>query len=211
MPTGSPKFIDAFLLSAAVEFCDRTHRRPALGWSRDITLSLPVHDPCKWNQQEVQDTLHEALEFLTGDCWHIAFTQRQKAAARPQQGLFKLTTGAVGVIPFSEGLDSNAVGALLSKDYGKSLVRVRLGKKKYDQPEDEHGNKEPFTAIPYKVRPGGAPFRGIQRTNARFQICNAERASSLPCRCKKSLCAGKRTRRTGSISCDRRAIIRRFS
>jgi hypothetical protein len=153
-----PEIYDAFLLAAAVEFCDRTHRRPALGWSRDITLSLPVHDPSKWNQQQVLNTLHEALEFLTGDCWHIAFTQRQKAAARPQQGLFNLTTGAVGVIPFSEGLDSNAVGALLSKDYGKSLVRVRLGKKRYDQPEDEHGKKEPFTAIPYQVRPGERRF-----------------------------------------------------
>ncbi len=153
-----PEIYDAFLLAAAVEFCDRTHRRPALGWSRDITLSLPVHDPSKWNQQDVLDALHQALEFLTGDCWHITFTQRQKAATRPQQGLFNLTTGAVGVIPFSEGLDSNAVGALLSKEYGKSLVRVRLGKKRCDQPEDEHGKKEPFAAIPYNVRPGEHRF-----------------------------------------------------
>lgn len=153
-----PEIYDAFLLVAAVEFCDRTHRRPALGWSRDITLSLPVHEPSKWNQQYILDTLHEALEFLTGDCWHISFTQRDKAAIRPQQGLFNLTTGAVGVIALSEGLDSNAVAALLSQEYGKALVRVRLGKKKSDQPKDEHGKKEPFTAIPYKVRPGARRF-----------------------------------------------------
>ena len=149
---------DAFLLAAAVEFCDRTHRRPSLGWGRDIALNLPVHDPAKWNQQHILDTLHEALEFLTGDCWHISFIKRQKVAVPPQQGSFNFPTGAIGVIPFSEGLDSNAVGALLSKEYGKALVRVRLGKKSSDQPEDEYGKKEPFTAIPYKVRPGESRF-----------------------------------------------------
>jgi Queuosine biosynthesis protein QueC len=153
-----PIIFDAFLLAAAVEFCDRTHRRPSLGWGRDIALSLPVHDPQKWNQQQVLDTLHEALEFLTGDCWHISFIKRQKVAAPPAQGLFNLATGAIGVVPFSEGLDSNAVGALLSKEFGKALVRVRLGKKNSNQPVDEHGRKEPFKAIPYNVRPGEKRF-----------------------------------------------------
>ena len=124
-----PIIFDAFLLTAAVEFCDRTHRRPSLGWGRDITLSLPVHDPAKWNQQQVLDTLHETLEFLTGDCWHISFIKRQKIATPPEQGLFDLAIGTIGVVPFSEGLDSNAVGALLSKEYGGEQVLELLWKK----------------------------------------------------------------------------------
>ena len=40
-----PVIFDALLLAAAVEFCDKTQRRPALGWGRYIALNLPVHDP----------------------------------------------------------------------------------------------------------------------------------------------------------------------
>lgn len=153
-----PVIFDAFLLAAAVEFCDKTQRRPALGWGRDIALNLPVHDPAAWRRKEVHDSLHDALEFLTGDRWQTTFIKRRKAEPPPQQSQFNLPTGAIGVVPFSDGLDSRAVGALLSKEHGDKVVRVRLGKKGSDQPEDAKGNKQPFTAVPYKLRPGGRRF-----------------------------------------------------
>jgi len=153
-----PVIFDAFLLAAAVEFCDKTQRRPALGWGRDITLNLPVHDPAVWRRKEVHDSLHDALDFLTGDRWQVTFIKRRKAAPTPQQGLFNLPTGAIGVVPFSDGLDSRAVGALLSKEYGDKVVRVRLGTKSSDRPEDSQGRKHPFTAVPYKIRRGENRF-----------------------------------------------------
>jgi len=153
-----PIILDTLLLAAAVEFSDKTQRRPALGWGRDIALNLPVHDPAHWRSKAVQDSLHDALEFLTGDRWQVTFVSRKKNAASPQQGLFNLPTGALGVVPFSDGLDSRAVGALLAKEHGNKIVRVRLGPKTSDRPKDEQGRKEPFTAVPYKVRPSERRF-----------------------------------------------------
>jgi hypothetical protein len=153
-----PVIFDALLLAAAVEFCDKTQRRPALGWSRDIALNLPVHDPAHWRSKAVHDSLHDALELLTGDRWQVTFVNRKKDVASPQQGLFNLPTGALGVVPFSDGLDSRAVGALLAKEHGSKIVRVRLGPKTSDRPKDEQGRKEPFTAVPYKVRPSERRF-----------------------------------------------------
>jgi 7-cyano-7-deazaguanine synthase in queuosine biosynthesis len=65
---------------------------------------------------------------------------------------------AKAVIPFSEGLDSRAVGALMAQEYGVGLVLVRLGPKKKDQPKDASGRKQPFKAVPYKVKSGESRF-----------------------------------------------------
>jgi hypothetical protein len=147
-----PVVFDLMVLAASVEFCDRIQRRPALRWGRAFELRLPVHDPHVWKQKSVSDTLHEALELLTGDQWDITFTKRKKPAAEPVQELFYLDTGAEAVIPFSDGLDSRAVGALMAEEYGSRLVRVRLGSKKKDQPKDSSGRKQPFMALPYQVK-----------------------------------------------------------
>src|SRR2546428_13406863 len=66
-----PVLYDAFLLAAAVEFCDITKRRPKQGWGREIQLRIPVHNPIHWRQDEVVRALHDALNFLTGDRWQI--------------------------------------------------------------------------------------------------------------------------------------------
>lgn len=148
-----PIVFDALLVAAAVEFCDKLKRRSALHWPREIELRVPVHDPQIWARDEVSQTLHDALEFLTGDSWSIEFSKRRKLASRPQQGLFNLPSAEeLAVIPFSEGLDSRAVAGLLNKDWGNRLVRVRLGTKADDRPN------APFTAVPYKVRSGDYRF-----------------------------------------------------
>jgi 7-cyano-7-deazaguanine synthase in queuosine biosynthesis len=153
-----PVVFDLMLLAASVEFCDRIQRRPALGWGRAFELRLPVHDPHVWNQKAVSHALHEALELLTGDQWKVTFIKRKKPAAEPAQELFYLKTGAEAVIPFSDGLDSRAVGALMAEEYGSRLIRVRLGSKKKDQPKDLFGRKQPFMALPYQVKSGLSHF-----------------------------------------------------
>jgi hypothetical protein len=85
-----PVLYDAFLLAAAVEFCDITKRRPVHGWGRDIHLHVPVHDPERWTQEEVVRALHDALDFLTGDRWQVTVYARQKPVPPPRQGLFSL-------------------------------------------------------------------------------------------------------------------------
>lgn len=149
---------DLMLLAAAIEFCDKSQRRPTYGWGRAFELRLPVHDPAAWKQRDVSDALHEALEFLTGDRWKITFIKRKKPAPEPTQQPFQLDSGIEAVIPFSEGLDSRAVGALMAKEYGARLIRVRLGPKTKDRPKDEQGRKQPFMAVPYQVKSGENRF-----------------------------------------------------
>ena len=148
-----PVLYDAFLLAAAVEFCDITKRRPAHGWGRDIQLRIPVHDPKHWEQEEVVRALHDALDFLTGDRWQVTVYARQQPVPQPRQGLFSLGHDKSAVIPFSDGLDSLAVAGLAARELGESLVRVRLGGKKY-HPCGPSLRREPFTSVPYKVRTG---------------------------------------------------------
>jgi hypothetical protein len=148
-----PVLYDAFLLAAAVEFCDITKHRPAYGWGRDIHLGLPVHDPERWQQEDVVRALHDALDFLTGDRWQVTVYARQKPLPHPRQGLFSIGDDKSAVIPFSDGLDSWAVAGLASREMGERLVRVRLGGRKY-HPHRPHLRREPFTSVPYHVRSG---------------------------------------------------------
>src|SRR5689334_14440174 len=60
-----PIVFDALAVAAAVEFCDRVQKRPALGWGRRFDLIIPVHDVKHWSSKTVLDALTDALEFLT--------------------------------------------------------------------------------------------------------------------------------------------------
>jgi hypothetical protein len=148
-----PIVYDALLVAAAVEFADRTLRRPALKWDRQIEIRIPVHDPDRWNRPAISASLHDALEFLTGDRWQITFRSRLKQEEAPQQGRFNLSPGITSVIPFSDGLDSRVVAGLMSKELGDKLIRVRLGSKGTNA-RLKLRYQDPFTAIPYKVKPG---------------------------------------------------------
>lgn len=112
-----PVLFDALLLAAAVEFCDKIKRRPALKWTREIELRIPVHDPALWTRHEIAESLNKTLQFLTGDRWKIEFSKRKKEVAPPQQGQFNLPPVQLPVvIPFSEGLDSRSVAGLMEKN-----------------------------------------------------------------------------------------------
>jgi 7-cyano-7-deazaguanine synthase in queuosine biosynthesis len=146
-----PVVYDALLVAAAVEFADRKLRRPALKWDRQIEIRIPVHDPDRWNHPAVSTALHDALEFLTGDSWHITFRSRLKPLEEPQQRRFELAQGITSVIPYSDGLDSRVVAGLMSKELGDKLICVRLGSKRSEQ-RSSRRYQNPFTAIPYEVK-----------------------------------------------------------
>jgi hypothetical protein len=145
-----PLIFDAMVLAAGIEYCDRVRRRPALGWGRDFTLRVPVHDLALWNKPGLQDALHGALNFLTGDRWMVEFVARQCSESAPSQKHFDLPRGEVSIIPFSDGMDSRAVAGLEAQDLGDRLIRVRLGSKMNDRPEKSHL----FTSVPYRVKIG---------------------------------------------------------
>ena len=147
-----PIVYDALVVTAAVEFCDRIRHRPVQRWGRDFELRIPVHEPERWNAKAVSDALHGALSFLTGDRWSISFVARRTPFSTPHQFPFPIPSDIEAVIPFSDGLDSRAVAGLMRKEYGDRLIRVRLGTKPFD-PAAGPGPKEPFTSVPYKVKP----------------------------------------------------------
>lgn len=153
-----PVVFDALVVAAAVEFCDRIHRRPTHHWGRKIELRIPVHDPERWSAVAVSASLKEALDFLTGDCWLISFIGRKSSAYVPQQIAFDLAADARAVIPFSEGLDSRAVAGLMHLELGDRLIRVRLGTKQFLPVMEPSGQKQPFTSIPYRVKPQSGEF-----------------------------------------------------
>jgi len=152
-----PVAYDAMLLAAAVEFADRTQRRPALGWMREMELRIPVHEPDCWNSTSVTESLRSALNLLTGDRWQFEFYKCRKTAEKPRQGLLSLDADVEAVIPFSNGLDSRAVAGLMSRSLGKKLVRIRLGAK-LQESEALSRRRAAFTSVPYKVQSGSREF-----------------------------------------------------
>ncbi len=152
-----PVAYDALLVAAAVEFGDRTQRRAAYAWQREIELRIPVHDLDRWNATGVADALHDVLGFLTGDRWHLEFYGRARPAEQPHQRSLSLDAGVDAVIPFSNGLDSRAVAGLMAREMGRRLVRVRLGSMLPDG-EDLSQHGEAFTSVPYRVKAGKRPF-----------------------------------------------------
>ena len=143
-----PVVYDMLLLAAAVEFADKTCKRPAYGWGRCFELSVPVHEPDRWQAEPVALALRSALEFLTGDSWTISFRPRSTPLDRPHRNELSLPPRVDAVIPFSDGLDSRSVAALMEQALGSALVRVRLGSAR---DASAKAKRKPFAAIPYRV------------------------------------------------------------
>jgi hypothetical protein len=153
-----PIVFDALLVAAGVEFCDRVKRRPKRGWGRAFELRVPVSDPDRWKAPKVRGALIDAVQFLTDDVWDITFVKRRKVLETPQETLQFSLSGELAVLPFSEGLDSRAVAGLMAEKWGDRLIRVRLGPKAYDRPKTPGGRPQPFTTIPYEVKPADHSF-----------------------------------------------------
>ena len=150
---GNSTAYDACVVGAAVQFCDHTKRRLSTDWSRDIALRVPVHDPRLWRSPAVSGALHDALSFLSGDRWHIEFTQR-KMGFRPrrEQG-FAFPSSCI-VVPFSDGLDSYLAAGLLQREHGDALVPVRLGSKALPGRRTRASRPRPFASVPWRVSYG---------------------------------------------------------
>lgn len=144
------RLFDLLVVAAAVEFCDRVKRRPALGWTRAFDLRVAVHEPEVWSAPEVKAALEEALLFLTGDVWRLHFEARREPEPDPVTASLPLPSTRPLIMPYSEGLDSLAVHALTANEVGSELVRVRLGAGGVDRAALDKDRK-PFARVPYTV------------------------------------------------------------
>lgn len=102
--------IDLVRIASAVLSADRSVRRSGRlsSWNRrEIAIVVDVTATAPWGS--VKDELEALLGFLTGDIWHVAFTELRGA---PEQTAAR-AIGASRIVLFSGGADSGA-GALLS-------------------------------------------------------------------------------------------------
>jgi hypothetical protein len=145
-----PVVYDLMLVAAAIEICDKGRRRPAHGWHRCFALDIPVHEPARWQDKAVADTLQDALEFLTGDSWDIRFRAREAPIDAPRYAVLPLSIPVSAVMPYSEGLDSRAVSLLASRGMEGELVPIRLGSA--NDPASPI-RRQTFAKVPYSVSP----------------------------------------------------------
>lgn len=143
-----PVVFDALLLAAAIDFCDRIARRPALRWGRDFVIQVPVHEPDRWGGT-ITDRMLEALSLLTGDRWEIRFRRRELPVGAPRQGNFDVPNPESPILPFSDGLDSIVTSVLVEHQRQVKLTRVRLGSDNGQRGITQ--SRQPFAAVPYKV------------------------------------------------------------
>lgn len=145
------ELVDFLVIAAAVEYCDLSVRRPGLGWARSFDLRVAVHDLKRWEAAGVNDALIDALTFLTGDRWSLSFTKRSQRARPVNQGSFEYPVQDRIVMPYSDGIDSRAVSAIVNDAEGGGIVRVRLGSKGADARSLDPVERR-FMTVPYKVR-----------------------------------------------------------
>jgi hypothetical protein len=146
-----PELIDLLVIAAAVEYCDLSVRRPSWGWARSFDLLVAVHEDEQWSATPIRDALEEALGFLTGDRWRLSFIKRRNAVVKVSPRRFVFDTPDKVIMPYSDGLDSRAVAALVEEKEKGGLVRVRLGSKGVDSARIPR-KKRRFAVVPFEVK-----------------------------------------------------------
>ena len=168
------RVFDAFVLAAAVQFCDHTKTRPSARWGREIILRVPVHDPAHWRSAAVSEALQRALEFLTGDRWHIEFVARKRPeapapTAKPESAGRRTRRYPVQRRPGLAG-SRRSGGTRARPQAGSRPVGVAVAQRPLHQ---RRQRALCIGAVPCAHWLSGVG--GIERAFARVQVCAAER------------------------------------
>ena len=149
LSTWEPVIFDAMLLTAVAEYADAVVPRPPHQWKRHLYVSVPVHEPERWNARGVLDSLRLALGLLTGDAWEFQFRPRQEEQVELQRSYLSLSSSTAACMPYSAGLDSLAVAGIercgLDEQEQLVLVRVQKGGR------FGFSGKVPFVKVPYSI------------------------------------------------------------
>jgi len=124
-----PVYEDLATLVESMAYMDRvSSRRRTDGWTRELSIQLPVYELGRFQRAAAAEALVEAAEFLTGDRWGFDFVIR-KGRGPSRQGVLGLRQGVMKhVVPFSDGLDSFAQVQLSRSEHGREAVMlVRAG------------------------------------------------------------------------------------
>lgn len=106
---------DLMTVVAAVRCADRQFTRSmSEGWSRQLTVQIPVFEPSLWRQPKTNELLVQTLSYLTGDEWVFEFRARRRKFRVQHEGYLALEPNpSTRFIPYSHGLDSFAQLRLL--------------------------------------------------------------------------------------------------
>src|SRR5262245_33590898 len=85
------RLVDFLRIASSVDVVDRLVKRHTRGGarkaSRTIGLKVEVLDAGFWKRGEVRDTIHEVVDFVSGDFWEIEFVSDTQDSAWPQRFL----------------------------------------------------------------------------------------------------------------------------
>lgn len=121
MPFGRelPTLLDDLVTVASTVYAvDRFIRRHGAeergiwSWQRRLEVEVPVYEPERWNEPEVQRLLIESLNFFTEDVWEFKFYPREPSPNAGLQKLLFMPDSPKSAALFSGGLDSLAGLAL---------------------------------------------------------------------------------------------------
>ena len=151
---------DLVLVSGSVAFTDRVvARKPSIAWRRNLSVSIPVHDPDRWREPELYRRLTGTLDYLTGDNWTLTFTQRRHRTNIQPQARLPLGGGTSLVMPYSDGLDSFAVARLVAARHcNVPLILVTTGNRKnhaLDESNSDLSRSMYRVAIPFRLSSRG--------------------------------------------------------
>lgn len=111
----TPRFLDLLRIAAAIYVTDRINPRDHVhadfGWSRSPRIQIKVFDFEFWSSQEVMDSLHCCLDFLSGDQWDISFLPASlefDSGFLPFSRNWRPLKGNPVICLYSGGLDSTA-------------------------------------------------------------------------------------------------------
>lgn len=166
---------DLLVVSAAIEYADRHHKRRLNQWSRTFKITVPVFEQAKWDQASVQKSLRATLRHLTGDDWDFTFVKSQAPSPLNLDQL-KLKLNDVNkhcVIAFSDGIDSHCVSNIYGKNHGAWRIRIIKNggypKKSKKKPFEE----KPFEEIPFKVDGKKSPESSFRSRGFKFSAITA--------------------------------------
>ena len=177
---------DAFVVAAAVQFCDHTARRSSTGWGRDMALRVPVHDPDRWGSPDVSRALHDALAFLTGDRWRMDFAARRGCSVTTPGPLLEIDDSPCVVMPFSDGLDSYVAARLLRLRSRDTLIPVRLGRKSGNA--ERVGNSRTsaaFASMPWRVSYGNSGSVEVSARSRGFRFALLSGVAAFLCKARE--------------------------
>ena len=198
---------DCLYIIAAIDYIDRIARRKlSESWGREFSLEIPVSDPPFWNKKDVLFSIQDVLRFLTGDIWNIYFIKRTKTTGRDNMLPLSSTDNDEEyiVLPYSDGLDSYALGRILSENNQNiKQIRVTSWNSAYKNENKflcKDGNRR--IAIPISTRVGNHAEESY-RTRP-FKIFFYGRARGEESKIKYHLYCRKRTGNFWSITCHKR-------